>query len=165
LNTYSFSHSASLYFSGQIARLQEIVRALVIVSTALLTPCVLLIYVFGAEILTLFGERYATVYPTLIVLSTACFLMSLTGSASVILLTTGNELIYSRIITLATVARVAFTAVLAWRFGAFGAACGWALVNAPLFMILSVVCRRLCGVDTSILSVLRDPRGPSAVTA
>lgn len=165
LNTYSFSHSANLYFSGQIVRLQEILRALVAVSTALLTPCILIIYVFGADILTLFGERYASAYPTLLVLSTACFLMSLSGSASVILLTTGNELMYSRIVTIAMALRVTLTALLAWRFGALGAACGWALVNAPLFMILSVMCRRFCGLDTSILSVIRGRAGPSTVAA
>lgn len=162
LNTYSFSHSARLYFSGQIEKLQGILRSLVILGTAMLTPCILLIYVFGAQILTIFGERYASVYPTLLVLSTACFLMSTSGSASVILLTTGHEKLYSRVITLATVLRVAITAVLAWNFGAFGAACGWAAVNAPLFMILSAICRRVCGVDTSILSVLTHVRGPTA---
>ncbi len=120
----------------------------------MLAPLLLLIYAFGAPLLTIFGGSYASVYPTLVVLSTACFTMSLGGSASVILLTTGHERLYSRVITAATLGRVAFTAVLAWRFGAFGAACGWALVNAPLFLALSVICKRATGVDTSILSVV-----------
>lgn len=154
LNTYSFSHSASLYFSGQIEKLQGILRSLVVVGTTLVAPCLLLIYVFGAQILTIFGERYASVYPTLVVLATACFIMSTCGSASVILLTTGHEKLYSRIITTATAGRIALTAILAANFGSFGAACGWALVNAPLFMILAATCYRSCGVDPSILSVL-----------
>ena len=154
LNTYSYAHSSSLYFSGQIQRLQDILRSLVVVSTALVAPCLLLIYVFGADILVIFGARYASVYPTLAVLATACFIMSMCGSASVILLTTGHEKLYSRVITIATLGRIALTALLAWRFGAFGAACGWALVNAPLAMALAVICRRACGVDTSILSIV-----------
>ena len=166
LNTYSYAHSSNLYFSGQKERLQEILRSLVVVSTALVAPCLLLIYLFGADILTIFGERYATVYPTLAVLATACFIMSTCGSASVILLTTGHERIYSRVITIATLGRVALTALLAWRFGAFGAACGWALVNAPLAIALAVLCRRVCGVDTSIVSVapyLRAKLGERAI--
>ncbi|PPD41927.1 MAG: hypothetical protein CTY15_12860 [Methylocystis sp.] len=154
LNTYSFSHSAHLYFSGQTQKLQDILRTLVLVSTAMLTPLLLVIYAFGPQILTIFGAAYANVFPTLAVLATACFIMSTCGSASVILLTTGHELLYSRVITVATLGRIALTALLAWRFGAFGAACGWALVNAPLFMALSVVCKRMVGVDTSILSVV-----------
>lgn len=154
LNTYSFSHSANLYFSGQKKKLQEILRTLAVVGSVMLLPCLLVIYFFGGTILTIFGQRYESAYPTLLVLSTACFIMSLSGSASVILLTTGHERIYSRVIFAATVLRVSLTALLAWRYGALGAACGWALVNAPLFMILSVICRRACGVDTSILSAL-----------
>lgn len=158
LNTYSFSHSANLYFSGQIAKLQDILRTLVVVGTAMVTPVLLLIYVFGAEILTIFGSRYASVYPTLVVLATACFIMSLSGSASVILLTTGHEKLYSRVITYATLVRVALTAILAAAFGAFGAACGWALVNAPMFMALAAICYRSCGVDPSIVSAFTHLR-------
>lgn len=161
LNTYSYSHSASLFFSGQLVKLQEILRSLVVVATVMLAPCLLIIYFFGAEILTIFGERYAGDYPTLLVLATACFIMSLAGQASIILLTTGNERVYSRIITVATLIRLSLTALLAWRFGALGAACGWALVNAPLALALSAICRRNCGVDTSILSVLRNDRNLS----
>lgn len=154
LNTYTYAHSSQLYFSGQIDRLQDMLRSLVVVSTALVAPCLLLIYVFGAEILTIFGDRYSVVYPTLVVLATACFIMSTCGSSSVVLLTTGHEKLYSRVITAATAGRVALSAILAWRFGAFGAACGWALVNAPLAAALVAICRRVCGVDTSIFSVV-----------
>lgn len=163
LNTYSFSHSANLYFSGQIQKLQEILRALVGVSALLVTPLLLLIYAFGDQILTIFGERYAHVYPTLAVLSTACFIMCLSGSASVILLTTGHEKLYSRVILAATLLRLLITAIAAALFGAFGAACGWALVNAPLFVLLAVICKRTCGVDPSIGSLIRSrPAGPIA---
>lgn len=165
LNTYSYAHSSKLYFSGETQRLQEILRSLVVVSTALVAPCLLLIYFFGADILVIFGERYAIVYPTLVVLATACFIMSTCGSASVILLTTGHEKLYSHVITIATLGRIALTALLAWRFGAFGAACGWAFVNAPLAMALAVICRRACGVDTSIMSVLPYLRARLGVRA
>ncbi|MGD9542772.1 MAG: lipopolysaccharide biosynthesis protein [Methylocystis sp.] len=163
LNNYSVSHSASLYFSGNAEKLQRILRSLIIVAAALVTPCLLLIYLFGAQILTIFGERYASVYPTLVTLSTAAYVMCLSGSASVILLTTGHEKLYSRVISLATIVRLSLTALLAAKFGALGAACGWAFVNGPLFMALAVVCRRIGGVDPSIASVFRPAaRGSTA---
>lgn len=156
LNTYSFSQSANLYFSGQVQKLQDILRALVGVSALLVTPLLMLIYAFGGEVLTIFGERYAHVYPTLSVLSTASYAMCLSGSASVILLTTGHERLYSRVITAATLLRLSITALGAVMFGAFGAACGWAIVNAPLFIALAAICKRVCGVDPSIVSVIRS---------
>lgn len=165
LNTYTVSRSATLYFSGQIDKLQDILRSLAMVSTAMLAPLLLLIYVFGGALLTIFGARFSSDYSTLVVLSTACFIMSTCGSASVILLTTGQEKLYSRIIGVATLLRVALTTLLAWRFGAVGAACGWALVNTPLFMLLSVICKREVGVDPSILSVLAPLRAKFASQA
>ncbi|HEY8160739.1 MAG TPA: lipopolysaccharide biosynthesis protein [Methylocystis sp.] len=168
LNTYSMAQSANLHFSGQTQKLQDIVRTLVMVSTAMLAPVLLIIYAFGQEILMIFGERFASVYPTLVVLATGCFVMSASGSASVILLTTGHEKIYSRIITAATLGRFALTAILAHFYGSFGAACAFAFVNAPLFMLLSVICKRAIGADTSILSVfshLRAKAGDRVVAA
>lgn len=153
LNTYSMSHSASLHFSGQTQKLQDILRVLVSVSTAMLAPLLALIYIFGRDILMIFGERFAGVYPTLVVLATACFIMSACGSASVILLTTGHEKLYSRIITAATLGRFALTAILAHFYGSVGAASAFALVNAPLFIALSVICKRAIGADTSIVSL------------
>lgn len=153
LNTYSMSHSASLYFSGQTRKLQDILRALVSVSTVMLAPLLALIYVFGHEILMVFGERFSSVYPTLVLLASACFVMSASGSASVILLTTGHEKLYSRIITAATLGRFVLTAILAHFYGSFGAALAFALVNAPLFVALSIICKRATGADTSVASV------------
>jgi O-antigen/teichoic acid export membrane protein len=155
LNTYTFQHSASLYFSGQIHRLQDILRSLASVALAFLLPALIVIVIFGKLILTIFGAHYAADYPALIVLTTGTFLISLCGSASVILLTTGHEKLYSRVAMGATVARILLTAALASQFGALGAACGWTLVNAPLAMVLAVVCRAVCGVDPSALAIFR----------
>ncbi|WP_363348966.1 oligosaccharide flippase family protein [Methylocystis echinoides] len=158
LNTVTVARSASLYFSGNAQKLQELLRSIALVSTAMLAPLLLLIYIFGGQFLTLFGARYAADYLTLVILATGCFVMSTCGSASVVLLTTGQEKLYSRIIAGATFARVALTGLLAWRFGAPGAAAGWTLVNVPLFMLLSAICYRKIGVDPSILSLLSPLR-------
>jgi O-antigen/teichoic acid export membrane protein len=154
MNTYTFAHSANLFYSGQIAKLQSILLSLVSVCVAVLAPLWLLIYFFGGSLLTIFGARYAVDYPTLLLLATGCFLMSACGWPSVVLLTTGQEKIYSKIMSVAMLARIVMTALLAWRFGAVGAAWGWVLVNVPLFVGLSVLCYRKSGVDTSILSAL-----------
>ncbi len=153
LHTYSVSHSANLYFSNQIRKLQEILRSLAIVSLAFLLPAAVVILVAGAPILTIFGERYAAVYPTLLVLTLASFTRSLCGPAPGILLTTGREHLYSCIVITATAARMILTAALAAKWGAFGAAIGWAIGNVPLSIGLAVICRKVCGLDPSVAAI------------
>jgi len=165
LNTYSFTHSAKLYFSGNIPRLQEILRAMVGAAATFATPLLVLIIFFGQTILSIFGARYVGAYPILLVLALAAFVMCLCGSASVILLTTGHERLYSRVVVVATSFRMMLTALLAVKFGALGAACGWALVNAPLQMGLAYVCWRACGVDPSILNFIPRRRVEKAEAA
>ncbi len=153
LNTYTVTHCANLYFSDQIQKLQDIMRSVSTTSLAFLLPALLAIVVFGKTILSIFGERYIADYPTLVVLSAACFAVSLCGSSSGVLLTTGHEALYARVITVATATRLVLTAILAARFGAIGAACGFALINVPLAVGLAVICRSVRGVDPSIVSV------------
>jgi hypothetical protein len=47
---------------------------------------------------------------------------------------------------------------LAPRFGAAGAAVGWAIVNAPVAIFVSLLCRKRCRVDPSALSIFADSR-------
>jgi len=158
LHTYSMTHSAHLFFSGQIHRLQFILRSLALVSLAFLLPPVVLILIAGEPILSIFGPRYVAVYPTLIVLTLASFARSLCGPAPGILLTTGHERLYSWIVILATLARMATTAILAKDYGALGAAWGWTIGNLPLALALVVICRAVCSVDTSVLAILSSSK-------
>jgi O-antigen/teichoic acid export membrane protein len=154
LNTYLVTHCANLFFSGQIQKLQDIMRSIATTALAFLLPSLVVIVAFGKPILSMFGERYVADYPTLVVLSLACFAVSLSGSASGVLLTTGHERLYARVISVATVTRLALTATLAAKYGALGAACGFALINAPLAVGLTLICRAVCGVDPSIVNIV-----------
>lgn len=158
LHTYSLSHSANLFFSNQIQKLQDILRTLAIVSLGFLLPAVVVVIAAGHPILAIFGARYADAYPTLIVLTLASFGRSLCGPAPGILLTTGHERLYSWIVVLATAARMALTAALAAKYGAFGAACGWAIGNVPLALGLAIICRAVSSLDPSVVSIFSRAR-------
>ncbi len=164
LHIYSMSHSAHLFFSEQVEKLQDILRSLAVVSLVFLVPAVVVIVFAGAPILSIFGERYAAVYPTLLVLTLASFIRSLCGPGPGLLLTTGHERVYSWIVVSATAARMALTAALAMKYGAFGAACGWAIGNVPLAIVLTIICRVACGVDPSIAAIF-SRRPAKAATA
>jgi O-antigen/teichoic acid export membrane protein len=71
---------------------------------------------------------------------------------------TGGEKLWSRIAILSLALRVALMLVLAPRYGAVGAALGWAVVNAPVAIFVSLLCQRRCGVDPSAWSILPNLR-------
>lgn len=161
LGAYVAAHGANLYFSGRVAELQNMFRAVVAAAVALAAPAYLMILLFGDAILSLFGERFAAIYPTLVVLASAAFVVAMCGLAPGVLLLTGLEALYSRIVAAATAARIALSAMLAIAFGATGAACGWAFVAAPVAVALVVLCRRRRGVDPSVYCLISPP-GPLA---
>ena len=163
LHTYSLTHCATLFYSEQQQKLQGILRSLSIVSLGFLLPAVIVIVAAGSVILTIFGSRYGAAYPILLVLTLACFAKSLCGPAPGVLLTTGNERLYSWVVVLATAGRIALTAVLASRFGGLGAAVGWAIGTVPLSITLAVVCRSVCGIDPSVAAIV--PRWSAARTS
>lgn len=162
LGAYAAAHGANLYFSGRLRELQAMFRAIVTVALALAAPAYVAILLFGRQILSLFGEHFVATYPTLLVLSSAIFVVAMCGLAPGVLLLTGLETLYSRIIALATAARIALSAVLAIAFGSVGAAFGWALVGAPVAIALAVLCRRMRGVDPSVYCLVAPPRGATA---
>jgi len=158
LGAYVAAHGANLYFSGRLRELQDMFRAVVSATLALATPAYLAILLFGRGILSIFGDRFEAIYPALLALSSATFVVAMCGLAPGVLLLTGLETLYSRIVAAATAARIALSAVLAIAFGATGAACGWALVAAPVAVGLAVLCRRMRGVDPSVYCLLAPPK-------
>jgi O-antigen/teichoic acid export membrane protein len=154
LHTYTITYASRLHFSGEIAQLQGILRSVMTVASALIIPSYAMLAIFGHSVLRIFGPVYAAEYPTLMILATAGLVITLSGPASGILLMTGAERLCSRIALLAMALRMLTTIVLASRYGAIGAAMSWALVNTPVAVSLSLLCRKVCHVDPSALSVL-----------
>jgi O-antigen/teichoic acid export membrane protein len=154
LNTYTVTQISTLHFAGETERLQHVLRSVMTVVVALVTPLFILLVVAAAPILSIFGPSYETGYIPLVVLASASFIITLTGPASGILMMTGGERLWSRIAILSLILRVLLMLYLAPRYGASGAAFGWAIVNAPVAIWVSLLCRRRCGVDSSALSIL-----------
>ena len=158
LNTYTVTQVSNLHFAGETENLQHVLRSVMTVVFALVTPLFILL-IFGASpILSIFGPSYQTGYVSLIVLASASFIITLCGPSSGILLMTGAEKLWSRIAILSLILRVLLMIYLAPRYGASGAALGWAIVNVPVAVFVSALCRRRCGVDPSVLSTFPRSR-------
>ena len=154
LNTYTVTQVSTLHFTGETARLQHVLRSVMTVVFVLVTPLFILLIIAAAPILSIFGPAYDAGYVPLVALASASFFITLCGPASGILMVTGDERLWSRIAILSLMLRILLMLYLAPRYGASGAAFGWAIVNAPVAIGVSLLCRKRRGVDPSVLSIL-----------
>jgi O-antigen/teichoic acid export membrane protein len=153
LNTYTVTQVSTLHFAGETEGLQQVLRSVMTVVFALVTPLFILLIIAAAPILSIFGPAYSAGYVSLAALASASFIITLSGPGSGILMITGGERLWSRIAILSLTLRILLLLYLAPRYGASGAAIGWAIVNAPVAIWVSQLCRNRCGVDPSVLSI------------
>lgn len=166
LHSYTLTYAANLYFAGRLASLQAVFRSVMTMAALTTVPIFVAVMVAGTRILQVFGPHYAEGYGVLAMLAVGSFTAALAGPSSGMLLVTGHERLYSRVLLAALLVRVALIAWAAPRFGAFGAAAAWAAVNGPVALGLAVATRRLTGIDPSVLCVVwrRDlPDAPADV--
>jgi O-antigen/teichoic acid export membrane protein len=81
---------------------------------------------------------------------------ALGGPLTHLLLLTGRESTYIRVLAVGTLARYAGIVCFGWFAGLAGAAIANAVAMVLVTLVLTVLCRRLVGVDPSIL-VLASP--------
>jgi O-antigen/teichoic acid export membrane protein len=153
LNTYTVTQVSTLHFAGETEGLQHVLQSVMTVVFALVTPLFVVLIIAAAPILSIFGPTYGAGYVSLVALASASFIITLSGPSSGILMITGGERLWSRIAILSLMLRVLLMLYLAPRYGASGAAFGWAIVNAPVAIWVSQLCRNRCGVDPSVLSI------------
>lgn len=89
-------------------------------------PFIILLYVYGREILTLiFGPPYTDAYGVLVVLLTAQFVNTASGCTGIFLNMTGHQREFRNIMMLNAVIYIFLCIVLIPRFGIIGAACAF----------------------------------------
>ena len=160
LHGYTSSHAANLFFTGQMAALQNVFRSVMAVAALITVPLLAVVLLGGGHILAVFGPHYSGGAPVLAALALGSFAAALAGPANSLLLVTGHERLYSRVLFVALLVRVALIAWAAPRFGAFGVAAAWAGVNGPVAIGLAIATRHLTGIDPSVLCTVmkREPR-------
>jgi O-antigen/teichoic acid export membrane protein len=147
---YATSRISGLYHTGARNELQQILRSLAVIG-AMLAGGAFLVIVFGGKLLLWsFGELYVSSYPALIVLAAGSVFSALTGPAAYLLLLTGNEGAYPRIMAAGLCARFLLIAALAPTFGLMGAAVAWSISAVGLSLALVIACYRLVSIDPSL---------------
>ncbi|MGI3902142.1 MAG: lipopolysaccharide biosynthesis protein [Janthinobacterium lividum] len=163
LHSYTSTHASSLYHAGQRSALQALFRSVMTMALLIAGPLIVLVAVFGNLLLDIFGRHYADGYWVLILLSIGSFTAALAGPSNGLLLVSGHERLYSRVLFAALLVRVGLITWAAPRFGAIGAAGAWTLVTGPVAIGLAAATRRLTGIDPSVFSLVGRAVPPTAL--
>jgi O-antigen/teichoic acid export membrane protein len=154
ITAYATTQISGLFHGNAKDELQIILRSLAMISAALAAGVFIVIAFGGKLLLWIFGSVYVSAYPALLILAAGAATGALAGPASYLLLLTGNEGAYPRIMGCGLLARVALISILGPWLGLMGAAIAWSVSAAGVALALVIACRRLTGVDPSVLSIL-----------
>jgi O-antigen/teichoic acid export membrane protein len=157
ISIYATSRISALFYSDSRAQLQHMLRSLAIISVVINGAALLSIIVLGKLLLWIFGPAYVDAFPALMILAVGASVGALVGPSTHILLLTGHEGAYPRIMAAILAIRALLIVVLAPLFGVMGAAIAWSVSTVIMAVALIVACRRLVGLDPSVSFALRLP--------
>jgi O-antigen/teichoic acid export membrane protein len=155
LHNYTASRVASLYWTDRRDELQALLVRVMSLALVLVAAVLGLVVFGGSWFLSLFGEAYREQYPLLLVLAGVTAFATLAGPGPLLMLTTGREGLYLKLIAAAFVLRVTLLVVLVPIWGLWGAAAAMVAAVVPPAIAITVLCIRRIGVDPSIGAVLR----------
>jgi O-antigen/teichoic acid export membrane protein len=150
ISVYATPQISALFYSNAKPELQRILRLLAVIGAVLIGSTLLLIVVAGKLLLWMFGTAYVAIYPALIVLALGASVGALVGPAAHVLLLTGHEGAYPRIMASGLMARFVMIVVLGHMFGLMGAVVATAVSMVFIALALILACRRLVGLDPSL---------------
>jgi O-antigen/teichoic acid export membrane protein len=150
ISIYATPQISALFYSNAKHELQRILRLLAVIGAVLAGSTLLLIVVAGKLLLWMFGAAYISIYPALIVLALGASIGALVGPAAHVLLLTGHEGAYPRIMATGLMVRFVMIVVLGHMFGLMGAVIATAVSMVFIALALILACRRLVGLDPSL---------------
>jgi O-antigen/teichoic acid export membrane protein len=159
---YATSRISSLYYAGNKESLQEMLRALALINGAFVACGLCAIFLAGQLLLAAFGPAYTYTYPALLLLSVGAAVGALAGPSQHLLLLTGHEGVYPRIMAIGLAVRFALIVVLGPIFGLQGVVAAWSFSAVVISLSLIFVCRRRLHLDPSLLSILKKRQGNAA---
>jgi O-antigen/teichoic acid export membrane protein len=149
---YAASTIAALYAAQRRAELQQTLRIIALTTATLVAVGIVGVLAGGDLLLLMFGRAFVDQYTILAVLSVGTAFAALGGPAMYVLLLTGHESLYSTVVVIALVLRCSALLILTPIFGAPAAAIAWSTSTIAMTIALNIVCRRLVGIDPSIMS-------------
>jgi len=160
---YSATTIASMFFGGQQPELQRSLRAVSLMVAVLVAAGLLVIFAGGDLLLMIFGKSYVDQHAILFILSIGTAVSALGGPAMYVMLLTGHETLYSRVVVVGLIVRCGALAIFTPMYGAIAAAAAWTACLIATTIALNLVCRRLVGIDPSVMALLDASWAPAAM--
>ena len=156
--TRAASKLSYFYFRGDRDALDLLLQGLSSTTLFVVGLGLPIILALGKFLLPAFAEIYASEFPALAILTLGTAFVTLTGSGRLLLLHTGYEGAYLRVITFGLIARAALFFSLIPLFGTLGAALAWSATAAATSLVLMELCRRRLKIDPSVLQLFHLAR-------
>jgi O-antigen/teichoic acid export membrane protein len=162
ISVYATPRISALFYTNAKRELQDILTSLAFIGAILIGGAFATIIVVGKLLLWAFGAVYVSAYPALLVLAAGASIGALAGPATHVLLLTGHEGTYPRIMGCTLLLRFGLIALLGPTYGLMGAVVAWSISAVFMTTALIVACRRLVGLDPSLIHAIGSLRHPIA---
>lgn len=162
MHMFSTRHIPDLYYRGELQQLGKLLNSVARITLLISMAGLLGVVLCGEALLKIFNADYAVYYPALAVLCLGTAAVGAVGPSGSILMFTGHEGRYLRIIASTVALRFVAFMVLIPTFGILGAAV--ATSASFLFMAISLrhSAKALTSIDGSVLRLL-SPRGKASL--
>ena len=162
IHTYSASKVAGLYYLDRIDELRRLMAQIAVLTSAIAMVLFVLIVFEGPLLLHVFGAGYEVFQVELVAMSLVTFFGALAGPGPMLMLLTGADGPYLKLVSTSLAVRLAALCLFAPAFGIRGAVLAVAVAVVPFSILVTLHCVRRIGVDPSLLAVFRRSRPKAA---
>jgi O-antigen/teichoic acid export membrane protein len=154
MNMFSTRHIPDYYFRNEFRRLDQLLNSVAMITLAIIVGGMIVVLGGGQWLLMSFNEAYVPYYPALVLLCVGTAAVAAVGSSSSILMFTGHEGSYLKIIAASVALRAAGFFLLVPHFDVMGAVTATTISFLFMAGMLRHSAKRLTGIDGSIARLL-----------
>ncbi|MBX3584137.1 MAG: polysaccharide biosynthesis C-terminal domain-containing protein [Rhizobiaceae bacterium] len=154
MHMFSTRHIPGLYYRRQFGELNSLLNSVAIITLAVTVGGLAFVLVTGQFLLGIFNEEYVAYYPALAILCIGTAAVAAAGPSGSILMLTGHEGSYLRIVAASVLVRaIGFFALIPF-FGIIGAVSATTISFILMTAMLRHSAKRLTGLDGSVFRLM-----------
>lgn len=165
MHMFSTRHIPDLYYRGEFKQLNSLLNSVAGITLAVIAVGMVIILAGGQFFLMVFNEAYVPYYPALALLCFGTAAVAAAGPSGSILMLTGHEGRYLKVIALTVLIRAVGFFTLIPAFGIMGAVSATTISFVFMTAMLRYQSKKLTGLDGSVLRLLGERRRPAYVPA
>jgi O-antigen/teichoic acid export membrane protein len=165
MHMFSTRHIPDLYYRGEFKQLNSLLNSVAAITLAVIAIGMVVILGGGKFFLMVFNEAYVPYYPALALLCFGTAAVAAAGPSGSILMLTGHEGRYLRIIALTVLIRAVGFFALIPAFGIMGAVSATTISFVLMTVMLRYASKKLTGLDGSVVRLIGSRERPAYAPA